>query len=126
MTLLQYFEAKSGVGVLSTADENGVLNSAVYARPHVMEDGTLAFIMAAKGSYANLSANPHAAYLFIEEGKGYSGKRLKLTKVKEERDTPLIQELRRRTYSMDNEERIKPLSLVYFRVDLESPLVGSF
>jgi len=30
------------------------------------------------------SPNPHAAYLFVEEGHGYKGKRLYLTKIKEE------------------------------------------
>lgn len=126
MTLSTYFDEKKGVGILSTANEKGQVNSAVYARPHVMEDGTLGFIMSAKRSYANVTANPHAAYLFIEEGKGYSGKRLQMTKVKEERDTPLVQELRRRAYSPGDEERMKPLSLVYFKVDEESPLVGTF
>jgi hypothetical protein len=124
MSLSLYFENNKGVGILSTADRNGVVNSAVYARPHIMDDGSVGLIMANRLSHENLKTNPHAAYLFVEEGPGYRGKRLKLTKVKEEQDTELVQTLRRRFYAPDAEDRMKPLSLVYFKVDEELPLVG--
>ena len=126
MALEQYFEEKEGLGILSTADENGVVNTAVYSRPHVMDDHTIAFIMANRLSHANLQANPHAAYLFKEVGHGYRGKRLSLTKIKEEQETELLHTLRRRTYSDEQEAKMKPLSLVYFKVDEERPLVGRF
>ena len=126
MALQHYFEEKSGLGILSTANEKGVVNTAVYARPHVMDENTIAFVMANRLSHANLEANPHAAYLFKEDGHGYRGKRLLLTKIKEEKDTDLLNILRRRTYSDEEEARMKPLSLVYFRVDEERPLVGAF
>ena len=41
MELRDYFENKNGLGVLATADVEGKVNTAVYARPHIMEDGTL-------------------------------------------------------------------------------------
>ena len=125
MTLSSYFEENKGIGVLSTANRDGVVNSAIYARPHVMADGTLGLIMANQHSYENLRANPHAAYLFLEDTPGYRGKRFKLTKVKEEQDTELVMKLRRRFYSPDMEEKMKPVTLVYFRVDEERPLVGA-
>ena len=40
-----YFENTKGTGVLSTADDNGKVNAAIYARPHFLKDGTVAFIM---------------------------------------------------------------------------------
>jgi len=125
MSLKQYFEDTKGTGVLSTANRDGIVNSAIYARPHIMDDGLVAFIMANRRSHDNLQSNPHAAYLFLEEGKGFKGKRLSLTKVKEEQDTPLVESLRRRTYAADAEERMKPLSLVFFEVDKELPLLGA-
>jgi hypothetical protein len=42
MELKDYFENTKGLGVLSTADNHGKVNSAIYSRPHVMEDGSLA------------------------------------------------------------------------------------
>ena len=41
MKLKEFFENNRGNGVLSTADDQGRVNVAVYARPHVLEDGSL-------------------------------------------------------------------------------------
>ena len=126
MTLSKYFEEKTGLGILSTANDAGVVNSALYARPHVMDDDTVAFIMANRLSHENLQSNPHATYLFREDGNGHQGKRLVLTKLREEQESEKLHELRRRTYSDEEESRMKPLSLVYFKVEEVRPLVGAF
>jgi hypothetical protein len=75
MKLSEYFENTKGKGVMSTADSHGILTAAVYARPHVMDDGTVAFIMADRLTHKNLESNPHAVYLFMEDGEKYVGKR---------------------------------------------------
>ena len=118
-----YFESKTGIGVLSTADSKGRVDSAIYARPHVMDDGLLAFIMTDRLTHKNIQYNPHAVYLFKEIGPGWKGKRLFLTKVREEQDTELLQSLRRRKYSPEDEAKMKPLFLVFFQLDHERPLV---
>jgi hypothetical protein len=124
MDLKSYFEGTKGLGVLSTADGDGNVDSAVYARPHVMKDGTLALIMRDRLSHHNLLSNPRAAYLFKEEGPGYKGKRFFLTKVGEEQDTEKIDQLRRRLYAEDQEGQKEAEFLVYFRIDKELPLIG--
>ncbi|HPI23199.1 MAG TPA: pyridoxamine 5'-phosphate oxidase family protein, partial [Spirochaetota bacterium] len=45
MDLKDYFETRQGTGVLATADAQGNVDAALYSRPHVMDDGTVAFIM---------------------------------------------------------------------------------
>ena len=121
MNLELYFDNTKGLGILSTADSTGKVNAAVYARPHIMEDGTLALIMRDRLSHHNLQSNPHATFLFKEEGSGYRGKRLYLTKVREEQNTDLLQSLRRRKSTDGNgDERF----LVFFKLDKELPLVG--
>jgi len=121
MKLEDYFDQKKGIGVLSTADGEGNVDAAIYARPHFMGDGTLAFIMRDRRSHDNLQSNPHAAYLFKEEGSGYKGKRLFLTKVREEQNTELLESLRRRKSASGNgEDRF----LVFFKLDNTRPLVG--
>jgi hypothetical protein len=125
MNLHEYFESKTGIGVLSTADAQGRVDSAIYARPHVMDDGLLAFIMTERLTHQNIQSNPHAVYLFKENGPGWTGKRLFLTKVREEQDTELLQSLRRRKYSPEEEAEMKPLHLVFFQIDNERPLVGN-
>ena len=122
MNMSDYFETTKGLGILATADAEGHVDGAIYARPHVMEDGTLAFIMADRTTHDNVKSNPHAAYLFMEDGKKYTGKRLFLTKVREEKNSDLIEKLRRRAYpELEGKDRY----LVYFRVDNVVPLVGS-
>jgi hypothetical protein len=120
-----FFESTRGLGVLATADGQGRVNAAIYARPHLLADGSLAFIMGDRLTHENLKQNPHAAYLFVAEGSGYRGVRLHLTKVGESDDRELIDSLRRRAYSPADDERIGPLFLVRFAVDQELPLIGS-
>jgi hypothetical protein len=121
MKLVEYFDQKKGIGVLSTADSEGKVDAAIYARPHFMEDGTLAFIMRDRLSDHNLQSNPHATYLFKEEGSGYRGKRLFMTRLREEQNTGQLQSLRRRKSVYGNgEDRF----LVFFKLDNELPLIG--
>jgi hypothetical protein len=123
MKLNEYFEKTKGKGVMSTADSSGNLTAAVYSRPHVMDDGTVAFIMADRLTHKNLESNPHAVYLFMESGDKYVGKRLYLTKVKEEKNSPLLDTLSRMV-SCPVDEDYKERYLVYFNVDKVLPLIG--
>jgi hypothetical protein len=68
MDLYEYFEGAKGLGVLATADDQGRVDVAVYASPHVMDDSTITFIMADRLTHHNLQSNAHAAYLFKEDG----------------------------------------------------------
>ena len=120
MELKPYFENAKGLGVLATSDADGNVDVAVYSRPHVMAEDTVAFIMHDRLTRHNLESNPHAAYLFVEEGSKSEGKRLFLTKTKEEKDTELLKSLRRRNYG-DKEG----LYLVFFKVDKVLPVLGS-
>jgi hypothetical protein len=123
MNLSEYFEKEKGFGVLSTADASGHVDTAIYARPHVLDDQAVAFIMADRKSHHNLQSNPHAAYLFKEEGNGYSGLRLYLTKTHEEKNSERMRSLiRRKNYKEDEES---DLYLVSFRVDKVLGLTGS-
>lgn len=122
----EYFENTKGTGILATADSEGRVNAALYGRPHVMEDGSFAFIMADRLTHANLQSNPRAAYLFIEAGEPYRGKRFHMTKVREETDTETIDALRRSSHGRESEKDERNSKfLVYFMIDGEMPLVGS-
>jgi hypothetical protein len=125
MKLSEYFEKAKGHGVISTANSSGHLTAAVYARPHFVDEETVAFIMADRLTHKNLESNPHAVYLFMESGEKYVGRRLYLTKTKEEKNSPLIDTIRRRESCPVDEEYMKQNRfLVSFRVDNILPLVG--
>ena len=125
MDLKTYFEQNQGHGGLATADASGRVNLAIFSRPHVMEDKTVAFIMPHRLTHNNLQSNPQAAYLFLEAGPGYKGKRLYLTKIREEQDTDLLYTLRRRSYPPEQEKAEGPRFLVFFQVDQVLPAVGA-
>ena len=123
MDLAQYFDKAKGVGVLGTADPQGKVDLAIYARPHIIDDQTAAFIMRDRLSHANVVANPHAGYLFIEQAKGYRGLRLYLTRTAEETDPKKVEAMRRRSRRDEDTAETKAF-LVHFRVDEVRPLVG--
>jgi hypothetical protein len=126
MSLQSYFKEQTGTGVLSTADQDGHVNAAVYARPHCFDDGTVGFIMPDRLTHQNLKANGHAVYLFhqdtdIDDERRFLGKRLYLKKIREDNDQERIAGLRRRTYGDWRDGR----HLVIFAVENELPLVGA-
>ena len=87
MKLSEYFENAKGIGVLATTDLSGQVNQAIYAKPLFLEkddDGTCSFVMANRLTHDNVGHNPSAAYLFIDKGEGYVGKRLSLVVIEEE------------------------------------------
>ncbi len=86
---------------------------------------TVAFIMADRLMHKNLRSNPNAAYLFMESSERSVGKRLYLTKIKEEQDSDLIDQIRRKdsrpSYRVYGD---KSKYLVYFRINKVLPLIG--
>jgi hypothetical protein len=126
MKISEYFEKKKGRGVIATAGPEGKVGVAVYARPHFIDEKTVAFIMADRLMHKNVQSNPHAAYLFLESGDRYVGKRLYLTKIKEEEDRALIDKIRRKeSCPVYDKYRDKIRYLVYFHVDKVLPLIGA-
>jgi hypothetical protein len=125
MDLGKYFENSKGTGVMATADDQGQVDVAVYARPHIMDQETIAFIMPDRLTHHNLQSNNHAAYLFMEQGQGYKGIRLFLTKFREEEDSELLQSIRRRKYATEQGEEEGSRFLVFFKVDKVLPLIGA-
>lgn len=122
--LRNYFENTPGRGILATSDDKGLVDAAVYRKPHFMEDGTVAFIMADRLTHHNLQSNDHAAFLFMEEGNGYKGKRLFLTKLSEEQDSDLLYSIRSKRYPSQKEPG-KTRFMVFFKVDKILPLIGA-
>ncbi|HNW30488.1 MAG TPA: pyridoxamine 5'-phosphate oxidase family protein [Spirochaetota bacterium] len=123
MEMKEYFEKAAGLGILATADSEGNVDLAIYSRPHFMEDDTVAFIMTDSLSRRNLLSNPRAAYLFKEDGPGYKGIRLYIEKTREEKNSPLIDEIRRKKKSLEDAEG-KDRFLVHFRINGSRPLTG--
>ncbi len=124
MTLKDYFEGRSGICILSSADSIGKVTAAIYSAPRVMEAGMVCFIMRERLTYRNIIENPHAACMFIEHGMGYQGIRLFLTKVREDHDQELIARMTRRHLSPEEDRAKGPKHLVIFKIERILPLIG--
>jgi hypothetical protein len=125
MTLKKYFENVQGSGVLATADASGKVDAAIYSRPHLQDDGTLAFIMREHLTHENLQSNPFAVYLFLEDGPGYKGLRIYLKKTREDANPELIASMTRRNLKPELDTQKGPKHLVYFAIEKILSLVGS-
>ena len=126
MKLSEYFEKTKGRGVIAASDSEGKMAIAVYAKPHFINERTVAFIMADRLIHKNLEFNTHASYLFMESKEKYVGKRLFLTKMKEEENSELIDKVRRKEVCpMDEGYKSGRRFLVYFNIDKVLPLIGA-
>lgn len=124
MNLEQYFSKNKGVGVMATSNNDGVVDTAIYSKPHVQGENNVAFIMRNHLTHLNLQENGHANYLFIEDGPGYNGVRLFLTKIEESTDQELIASMKRRCLSKEEDKELGEKFLVTFKVNKLLTLIG--
>jgi len=108
---------------LATSDSDGNVDIAIYSRPYIIDEKKIAFSMLERLSYANVQSNPKAAYLFVEDGQGYKGMRLYLTKTGEEQDPERIAEIKKQ-HSKKYSSQETPKHLIYFTIDKTWPLIG--
>lgn len=123
MDLRAYFNERQGLGVLSTAGSEGRVDNALYARPLIIDEHTIAFISSPHLTYRNLQSNGYACYLFIEAGERYKGLRLDLCKIGEEDDASRVAEARRERQA-PHCVRNGEARLIFFRLERIRPLVG--
>ena len=125
MKLSEYFMNKKGVGVLATSDNSGRVNAAIYGRPHFVDEETIAFIASERLTHANLQSNPNAVYLFKKD-EGYVGYRLYLKMIREEKDSPMIEDIRRKKYDGRTEPpKNGSKYLLFFSIEKTLPLIGA-
>ena len=96
MNLTELF-TNAGMGVMSTSSSDGKVNSAVYARPHVIDETTLVWGMTDKRTYQNLTRNRHAAFLFKTNQPGFNGVRLALELIRTEEEGDLLATIKENT-----------------------------
>jgi hypothetical protein len=112
-----------GHGVIGTASKAGVVNMAVYAVPHVVDNGTVAWGMTDGRTWNNVRENPNASYTYFAPGEGFRGARLTLTLSRTEDSGTMLAKIRERTAdsSPGNPQAVKHVA--YFTVVETRPLV---
>ena len=124
MNLNDYFTKAKGIGILGTADVEGRVDLAVYAKPLVVDDGTIALVMRERLSHQNIRHNPYAAYMFIEDEADNDGIRLYLAMVREDTNASLINKIIEEHPEICSEQDEANKYLVHFKVERVRELVG--
>ena len=124
MKLKEYFSNTRGTGILATADNTGRTDAAIYSRPHIVDDGSLALIMRERLSYNNLQSNPYATFLFMEHEAHLNGLRLFMEKTGEDTNEELISRMTRRNLTPEKDKAAGPKHIVYFSLEKALKLVG--
>ena len=122
MNLSDYFENNDGTGILATCDPDHNVDQAVYSKPFIVDETTIAFVMKERLSHQNLKSHLMASYLFLEEGPGYNGIRLSLTMQRQDKNRSLIEALRKKQPCMYPKEDDSDKFLVFFKVNRIRPL----
>jgi hypothetical protein len=67
--LMEYFNKQPRLVTLSTAANNGKVDSAYFGSPRMTDEKTIVMGMGTNRTLANLRENPNAVFLIMEPGK---------------------------------------------------------
>ena len=123
MKLSEMFPA-GGRGVIAASDSSGNVNTAVYATPHIVDEKTVAWGMTEGRTWACVKENPHASYLYMNPGPGYSGVRLKLSLKKFVESGEMLETVKKQTAAIVSPAAAEAVTHVaYFEVEEIRPLI---
>jgi hypothetical protein len=113
-----------GRGVIATSGSSGSVNTAIYAQPRVIDEKTIAWGMTEGRTWMLLKENPHASYLYMNPGPGFTGVRLGLTLKEFISGGDLLEEIRAHTTEIVSPAAGQAVKHVaYFEVTEVRPLV---
>ena len=123
MDIARYFNENEGTGILATADGRGKVDMAVYEKPEVIDNDTIALRMLERRSYQNITTNPHAAYTFIEAAGNYQGRRFYLKMIDDKSGEERVRELKAQNLPL-TDPALAGKHFVTFKIVEMRPLVG--
>ena len=67
--VMELFNKRPRIGTLSTANQKGEVNVAVFGSPQMIDENTVVMGIGKNRSLANLKENPHAVFIVMEPGE---------------------------------------------------------
>jgi hypothetical protein len=67
--VMDLFNKRPRIGSLSTANQKGEVNVAVFGSPQMIDENTVVMGIGRNRSFANLKKNPNAVFIVVEPGK---------------------------------------------------------
>lgn len=68
--LMDYFNRQPRLGVISTSGKDGLVDSAVYGSPQMIDEKTVLVAFGRGRTFADLLENPNAVFMILEPGSG--------------------------------------------------------
>jgi hypothetical protein len=68
MMLKNYFEERKGIEILAATDASGKVDVAIYSRPHILADGSIAVIMRDWPTRCNFQSSPNGRMHLFKSG----------------------------------------------------------
>lgn len=68
-SLMEYFNKQPHLGVLSTSNKAGEVDSAYFGSSRMIDGSTMMVALGKNITFANLQENPNACYMIMEPGK---------------------------------------------------------
>ena len=125
--LMELFNNAKRIGILSTSDGKGNVNSGLFGSPRMIDGDTVVMACGNNRSLANMRLNPKAVYVFFEPGRNpmdWKGARVYLRAEKFEKEGPLldrfIEEIRAR---VGDQAASRLTTAVTFRIESIRPLI---
>lgn len=123
MKLSRMFKS-GGTGVIATANGKGIINTAIFSTPHVIDEDTVAWGITDGRTLANVRENPKAAFLYRNPGEGYDGARLTLELKDIEESGEMLEKIKARTAKIVGAQAAAFVRhVVYFKVTEMRPLI---
>ena len=67
--LMDLFNKRPRIGILSTSNNVGDVNAAVFGSPQMIDENTVVMGIGENRSFRNLQRNPKAAFIVVEPGE---------------------------------------------------------
>jgi hypothetical protein len=67
--VMDLFNKRPRIGALSTANQKGEVNVAVFGSPQMIDENTVVMGIGPNRSFANLQKNPNAVFIVVEPGE---------------------------------------------------------
>jgi putative heme iron utilization protein len=69
---MDYFNKQPRLGTLSTSSKDGMVNSAYFGSPYMVDERTIIMGLTMNRTLFNLQENPNAVFMIMEPGKTMS------------------------------------------------------
>jgi len=125
-SLMEFFNKQPRLGVLSTSNKAGEVDTAYFGSPYMIDESTVVVALGQNRTLTNLKENPHACYMIMEPGKTifeWKGLRIYLTMTEVETKGDKIEMMKKMISEKAGEGAAKMIyAAVSFSVNAVRPL----